>query len=1394
MGLLAVLVAATGLLHASTPLTTISYTIPDSTYVQNFDAFVSANTMNDATSTLSASGPNNVQDLVAAPISAPASLNGWSIANTATPTRPRFLIENGSRSILPGGNYAFYTSGTGLNPDMALGTCAYAGGNMVADTTPRMGAIFVNNTGVTLKNFAIQFRMEQWYSGQVTHAHNVTFEYSVGATDINTVGSGSPFIAVSALNLVSLKFGQSTKLDGNANGNFTTKSAVVSATWPPGAQLVIRWTDLNEGNPGPDKLAVDDFQFIASQATTYYVTDMTPPPNSIQTSAVPSVVLTFVSNLSTTSVNANTLTLQSGGADGILDTADDVFLAPTISVVNGNQIKLDLPAQGRVTQLYRVRVIASPTAPPNSAAYIQGFYGNNLDGEFGGTFPSGDGSDGGDFVASFEVDLLPTTLVTSVLPATINYGTAGSITLTATASASQNVDMGTITFQLKKGGVNFGSPLTSATVVNGAGSVNYPIPAGSSAGNYNVMATYSGGGAFFGGTDSTAQVFVMPAPLSIVASDATRVYGAADPLFSGTISGIKNSDVITATYASNALTASPIGHYSIVPTLSDPGGKLSNYTLTTTNGTYTITVAPLTASAANTSRVYGKTNPVLTGTLFGVQAGDVISATYTTAANPSSPLGLYAIQPLISDPGNKLGNYTVTMNNGILTVSPASLVVLVANATRPYGAPNPVFSGTLFGTFSGDAISATYTSNATSASPAGQYPIVPALLDPSNKLGNYTINYFNGTLTISKAALSVSIHNVSRPYGAANPELTGTIAGIQNNDAISATYATNADSGSVIGTFAIVPTLVDSGGKLGNYQVSAPNGTLTITKAALRVDPADVSATYGDPIPPLVVSIVGVQNGDNITTTVSTAATTGSAVGSYLISALISDPDGKLPNYDVTIKNSFVTINPAILSVMTVDANRVYGAPDPVFTGTFSGVIDGDNLTATYSPGTPVASPAGTYPILAIFSDPSGKLGNYSLSANYGTFTILKSTPLIAWPPPSRIIAGTPLDDAQLNASASDPISSAELKGTFAYTPAVGTVLSPGVGQTLSVLFTPNDAANYTSQSASTTLDVDPAIPVTITSATTASVTQSVPFFYIITATGSAPMTFNADGLPAGLLLTGSVISGSPTVTGVFDVVLTVSNYAGSASQPLKLVVTQAAGTNHAPVFNSPPKASANPATSGVALTLTVSATDVDGDALDYTWDFGDGTTGIGASVSKTFAAAGAYVVKVVVSDGQATDLQSIVIVVNDQLTVGTFTVTKVKLMFNFTKSGSDSLSVSGTIPLPAAFNPAGKTIRVLIGELDKTYTLNAKGDSPDKAFKFKGKLNSASAAFTYLLKKQSLFPMLENLGFSKTLSNPALDFPVVIVLDGASSFAHPAINYTVKSSKNGTTSGIGKK
>ncbi len=112
-----------------------------------------------------------------------------------------------------------------------------------------------------------------------------------------------------------------------------------------------------------------------------------------------------------------------------------------------------------------------------------------------------------------------------------------------------------------------------------------------------------------------------------------------------------------------------------MPALVDPTGKAGNYAVTLNNGTLTITPAALAIAANNATRLYGDANPTFTATFTGLRNADNITASFTTAATPASAVGAFLIVPAPVDPTNKLGNYTVTLNNGTLTVSPAPLTV-----------------------------------------------------------------------------------------------------------------------------------------------------------------------------------------------------------------------------------------------------------------------------------------------------------------------------------------------------------------------------------------------------------------------------------------------------------------------------------------------------------------------------------------------------------------------------------------------------------------------------------------------------------------------------------------------------------------------------------------------
>ncbi len=86
--------------------------------------------------------------------------------------------------------------------------------------------------------------------------------------------------------------------------------------------------------------------------------------------------------------------------------------------------------------------------------------------------------------------------------------------------------------------------------------------------------------------------------------------------------------------------------------------------------------------------------------------------------------------------------------------------------------------------------------------------------------------------------------------------------------------------------------------------------------------------------------------------------------------------------------------------------------------------------------------------------------------------------PTLTWPNPADIVYGTALGASQLNATAT--YNSTNVPGTFTYTPAAGTLLQAGLGQTLSVTFTPTDTNTFLPISTNVTINVT-AAPLTIT-------------------------------------------------------------------------------------------------------------------------------------------------------------------------------------------------------------------------------------------------------------------------------------------------------------------------
>jgi len=273
----------------------------------------------------------------------------------------------------------------------------------------------------------------------------------------------------------------------------------------------------------------------------------------------------------------------------------------------------------------------------------------------------------------------PTTVI---LTSGVNPSTYGNpVTFTATVQtnglAAGGISGETVAFY--NGAVQIGTG-----TLNAGAQASYTTTATQlAAGISSVTAVYSGDAVYSAGTNSPplSQTINQATPIITWANPAPITYGTA-----------LNSSQLDAT--SNVL-----GNFAYNPTngtvLNAGANTLSviftptdgvDYTSATNTVSLQVSPASLTVTASNASRVYGQINPVFTGAITGLQNGDNITATYSCNVTSNSPVGTYVITPILSDPNNRLTNYTVTTNNGTLIITmAASLLSWITPSAVNYG-------------------------------------------------------------------------------------------------------------------------------------------------------------------------------------------------------------------------------------------------------------------------------------------------------------------------------------------------------------------------------------------------------------------------------------------------------------------------------------------------------------------------------------------------------------------------------------------------------------------------------------------------------------------------------------------------------------------------------------
>jgi hypothetical protein len=224
-------------------------------------------------------------------------------------------------------------------------------------------------------------------------------------------------------------------------------------------------------------------------------------------------------------------------------------------------------------------------------------------------------------------------------------------------------------------------------------------------------------------------ILVNPATLTVSANNATRVYGTANPVFTGSVTGNQNGDTFSETFTTTATTLSNVGTYAIVPVVA--GTNLTSYTQTVVNGTLTITQAGSTTTLGVSS-----TAPAL---------GQTVTLTAQVAsATSGTPTGSVQFMD-----GSTVLN-TATLTGGTATFATTALALGTHSLTAVYlGDTN--FTG--------------------SNSGAAQVVTVSGVLD-------FTISAITQTQTVIPGAVATYTFNVAPANGAYPSSVSFTASGL----------------------------------------------------------------------------------------------------------------------------------------------------------------------------------------------------------------------------------------------------------------------------------------------------------------------------------------------------------------------------------------------------------------------------------------------------------------------------------------------------------------------------------------------------------------------------------------------------------------------------------------
>ena len=241
------------------------------------------------------------------------------------------------------------------------------------------------------------------------------------------------------------------------------------------------------------------------------------------------------------------------------------------------------------------------------------------------------------------------------------------------------------------------------------------------------------------------------ATLTATADNKAKYYGDANPAFTISYSGFKNSETsavltVESTGSSIATSTTNVGTVDI----DVAGGLDNNYNFLYVKGTLTIGKATLTTTADNKSRAYGDANPTFTISYGGFKNGDTtadltVEPTASSIATSATNAGTVDIDVA----GGLDDNYDFLYVKGTLTITGITgiSITISANAQSKIAGdadPTLTYQLTSGALESGDTFTGSLSRSAGES--AGSYVINQGSVQADAK---YDITYISATFTIS---------------------------------------------------------------------------------------------------------------------------------------------------------------------------------------------------------------------------------------------------------------------------------------------------------------------------------------------------------------------------------------------------------------------------------------------------------------------------------------------------------------------------------------------------------------------------------------------------------------------------------------------------------------------